>query len=95
MKFAILLALTMTALEAQPIEVRSFSQIAPLDGDSKFSPGDDARFAAPDFDDSAWRTVRVPGEEISGSWIRFKVQLPDGPLPAEPLAAAAAPGHVL
>ena len=81
MKIAILFALTLTALEAQPIEVRSFSQIAPLDGDWKFSPSDDPRFAAPDFDDSAWRTVRVPGEAlpqpIGVSWIRFQVQLPD------------------
>ena len=81
MKIAILFALTLTALEAQSIEVRSFSQIAPLDGNWKFSPSDDPRFAAPDFDDSAWRTVRVPGEAlpqpIGVSWIRFQVQLPD------------------
>jgi hypothetical protein len=86
MKLAFLLTLTLTALEAQPIEVRSFSQIAPLDGNWKFSPGDDPRFAAPDFDDSAWLTVRVPTEEIPMPlgicWIRFQVQLPDtdGPL---------------
>ena len=81
MKIAILFALTLTALDAQSIEVRSFSQIAPLDGNWKFSPSDDPRFAAPDFDDSAWRTVRVPGEAlpqpIGVSWIRFQVQLPD------------------
>lgn len=86
MKIAILFALALTALEAQPIEVRSFSQLAPLDGNWKFSTGDDPRFAAPDFDDSAWRTVRVPAEEIPMPlgicWIRFQVQLPDmdGPL---------------
>ncbi len=77
MKIAILFALALTALEAQPIEVRSFSQLAPLDGNWKFSPGDDPRFAAPDFDDSAWLTVRAPGEEIAislgVSWIRFQV----------------------
>ena len=81
MKFAILLALTLTALAAQTIEVRSFSQLAPLDGNWKFSTSDDPRFAAPDFDDSAWRTVRVPGEAMPRpmgvSWIRFQVQLPD------------------
>ena len=81
MKIAILFALALTVLEAQPIEVRSFSQLAPLDGNWKFSPGDDPRFAAPDFDDSAWRTVRVPGEAIPQpigvSWIRFQVQLPN------------------
>lgn len=60
MKFAILLALALTALEAHTIEVRRFSQLAPLDGDWKLSTGDDPRFAAPDFDDSSWRTVRVP-----------------------------------
>ena len=86
MKFAILLALAQTAAAAQPIEVRSFSQLAPLDGDWKVSTDDDPRFAAPDFDDSAWRTVRAPGEEIPQSmgvsWIRFQVQLPhtDEPL---------------
>ncbi len=86
MKLGILFALALTALEAQPIEVRSFAQIAPLDGNWKFSPDDDPRFAAPDFDDSAWLTVRVPGEEIplplGISWIRFQVQVPDtdGPL---------------
>ncbi len=81
MKIAILFALTLTALEAQPIEVRGFSQLAPLDGIWKFTTSDDPRFAAPDFDDSAWRTVRVPGEEIpiplGVSWIRFQVQLPN------------------
>jgi sigma-B regulation protein RsbU (phosphoserine phosphatase) len=86
MKIAILFALTLTVLEAQPIEVRGFAQIAPLDGNWKFSPSDDPRFAAPDFDDSAWLSIRVPGEVIPRplgvSWIRFAVQLPDtgGPL---------------
>ena len=47
MKIAILVALVVTVLEAQPIEVRSFSQLAPLDGNWKFSPDDDSRFAAP------------------------------------------------
>lgn len=32
MKIAILFALALTVLEAQPIEVRSFSQLAPLEG---------------------------------------------------------------
>ena len=81
MKFAILLAFALTGLAAQPIEVHSISQLAPLDGNWKFSPGDDPRFAAPDFDDSAWLTVRAPGEVIPRligvSWIRFAVQLPD------------------
>ena len=89
LRFAILFALTLTVLEAQTIEVRRFSQLAPLDGDWKISPDDDPRFAAPDFDDSSWRTVRVPGEALpvpfGTFWIRFQVQLPDS-LPPEPLA---------
>jgi len=60
MKGAILFALTMAALEAQQIEVRGLSQIAPLDGPWKFTTAGDPRFAAADFDDSAWRTFRVP-----------------------------------
>ncbi len=88
MKLAILSALAMTALHAQTIEVRGFSQLAPLQGDWKISAGDDPRFAAPEYDDSAWQTVRVPGAEIrlplGLSWIRFHVYLPDQ-LPAEPL----------
>ena len=89
MKFAILAALTLSVLEAQSIDVRRFSQLAPLDGDWRVSAGDDPRFAAPDFDDSAWRMVRVPGEETliarGSSWIRLHVKLPDS-LPREPLA---------
>ena len=99
MKFAILSSLALSSLalsppalrsmEAQPIEVRRFSQLATLDGDWKVSAGDDPRFAAPEFDDSAGRTVRVPGEALTvppGTfWIRFQVQLPDS-LPPEPLA---------
>ena len=94
MKFAIVLALTLPVLDAQTNAERSFSQIAPLDGDWKVSPSDDPRFAVPDFDDSAWRTVRVPGEDTASpqgtSWIRFRVQLP-GPLAAEPLAVLLPP----
>ena len=47
MRFALLLAVTLTALEAQTIEVRSFSHLAPLDGNWKFTTSDDPRFAAP------------------------------------------------
>ncbi len=89
MKFAILLAFAMTVLHAQTIEVRSLYQPAPLDGEWKISLGDDPRFAASEFDDSAWRTVRVPSAGIplplGISWIRFHVQLPEQ-LPAERLA---------
>ena len=89
MKFAILLALALTALEAQTIEVRSlYQQTPPLEGDWKTFTGDDPRFAAPDFDDSAWSTVRVPGQSLRMplgiSWIRFRVQLPETAT-AEPL----------
>ena len=92
MKIAILFALALTALAAQTIEVRHFAPLAPLDGDWKLSTGDDPRFAVPEFDDSAWRSVQVPGEEIliaqGPSWIRLHVLLPELPrdtLPAERL----------
>jgi len=89
MKYVILSALAMTALHARTIEVRSLYQPAPLDGVWKFSAGDDPRFAAPEYDDSAWQTIRVPNEEIplhlGFCWIRFHIQLPEQ-RPAEPLA---------
>ena len=99
MRFALLLALPLTALEAQPIKVHSISQLAPLDGNWKFSPGDDPRFAAPDFDDSAWLTVRVPGEVIPRplrvSWIRFAVQPPDTGEPLTLLLPPLSPSYRL
>lgn len=36
------------------------SQVS-LDGLHKFSPGDDPTWASPEFDDSAWQSIRVPG----------------------------------
>ena len=109
MKFAMLsalavmsLALTAPALqsiEAQTIGVRRFSQLAPLDGDWKVSATDDPHFAAPAFDDSAWSTVRVPGELLTvprGTfWIRFQVQDAGSSATRAAGAAAAAPQPVL
>jgi phosphoserine phosphatase RsbU/P len=89
MRIAILLLCTLASLHAQSIEVRSISQLAPLEGTWKVSAEDDPRFAAQDLDDSTWRAVRVPEEEISLpigiSWLRVKIKLPDT-LRAEPLA---------
>jgi hypothetical protein len=87
MRSVILLVLMMGALEAQTIEVRDTSWLAPLAGDWKYTTRDDPRFAAPDFDDSAWQTFRMPGAAApeDAVWIRFRVQLPEA-LRAEPLA---------
>ena len=89
MRIAILLLLTLASVHAQSTQVRSFSQVAPLEGNWKVTTEDDPRFAARDFDDSAWRVVRTPGDDApltTGiTWIRARISLPET-LPAEPLA---------
>jgi phosphoserine phosphatase RsbU/P len=62
-----------------------------LDGLWRFHPGDDARWASPAFDDSAWPLLRSDEpwtdqgyNHLSGfAWYRFRVQAPS---PAMPLA---------
>jgi phosphoserine phosphatase RsbU/P len=62
-----------------------------LDGLWRFHPGDDARWASPTFDDSAWPLLRSDEpwttqgyNNLSGfAWYRFRVQAPS---PAIPLA---------
>ncbi len=62
-----------------------------LDGLWRFHPGDDARWASPAFDDSAWPLLRSDEpwtdqgyNQLSGfAWYRFRVQAPS---PARPLA---------
>lgn len=59
-----------------------------LSGEWRYSDGDDARYARPDFEDSAWTTVRVPGTNFlreqyrdpAGTWVwlRKTVVLPEG-----------------
>jgi len=65
--------------------------IISLDGLWRFHPGDDARWASPTFDDSAWPLLRSDEPwttqgytNLSGfAWYRFRVQAPS---PAMPLA---------
>jgi hypothetical protein len=62
-----------------------------LDGLWRFHPGDDARWASPAFDDSAWPLLRSDEpwtdqgyNQLSGfAWYRFRVQAPS---PAMPLS---------
>lgn len=60
------------------------AQVINLEGKWKVNYTDDQAFASPDYDDSSWQTVTVPGEwtsdtkEHSGSgWLRFKFRVPD------------------
>jgi signal transduction histidine kinase len=56
-----------------------------LEGAHRFSPGDDAAWASPDFDDSSWQQVRVPGSwqsqniEVKGGigWYRIRFEPTD------------------
>ncbi len=93
MRLLRLLAFTVIALHAQPIQVKSLYQPTPLDGIWKYHVGDNPDFAAPDFDDSSWADLAVPGAPpiaAGAVWYRFRVELPD-PLPAEPLSILIAP----
>jgi signal transduction histidine kinase len=53
-----------------------------LEGSHKFSEGDDLLWASPDFDDSLWRSIRVPGSwqsqglEVKGGigWYRIRFE---------------------
>jgi phosphoserine phosphatase RsbU/P len=65
--------------------------ILSIDGSWRFHPGDDARWASPNFDDSAWPLLRSDEpwtdqgyNHLSGfAWYRFRIQAPS---PAIPLA---------
>ncbi len=87
MRFLVLLVIA-GALMGQNIEVKSLFQPASLSGNWKHQDGDDPRWAAPDFDDSAWQTepmpdaVRLP--RTQRAWYRVRVNLPTV-LPEEPL----------
>ena len=60
-----------------------------LDGLWRFHPGDDARWASPAFDDSAWPLLRSDEpwtdqgyNQLSGfAWYRFRVQAPSPAMP--------------
>jgi phosphoserine phosphatase RsbU/P len=77
-------------LDTAGVKTASFSfitdrePIVSLDGLWRFHPGDDPRWASPDFDDSAWPLLRSDeswtsqGYRASSgfAWYRFKVQFP-------------------
>ena len=78
--FAAVLALVPGAALAQP---PADSARVRLEGAWRFSTGDSAAWAAPAYDDRAWRTVPVPGEweaaigEYDGfGWYRRTVEVP-------------------
>ena len=65
-------------LEMEPLQV--FYYAKPDSGNTGFDQG----WAAPAFDDSAWKTMKVPGswidQEIGGNgavWVRRKIELPE------------------
>lgn len=86
---------TMLALGASLLTVAcqpsQSSQVRSLAGAWAFQPGDDLRWADPDFDDSNWPRLQVPGgwgrqgyDEVSGlAWYRLQVS-PEW-RPGEPL----------
>ncbi|MGH7646268.1 MAG: hypothetical protein ACREMR_11855, partial [Gemmatimonadales bacterium] len=66
-------------------------QVVPIPGPWRFRTGDDARYAARDFDEDAWETIAVPGAwtaerlEYTGyAWYRARFTLPQVPPPPDP-----------
>lgn len=59
--------------------------IIPLEGNHKFSLGDDPLWASPEFDDSDWRELRVPGSwqfqdidfVLATGWYRIRFEVSD------------------
>lgn len=79
----------------KPVHAQTFNfekdrvQLTELDGLWRFHPGDDAHWADPAFDDSAWPLLRsdngwssqgYPGMSGFG-WYRFRIQIPAGSKP--------------
>lgn len=89
MKTLLSIILLAAAASAQPIEVKSLFQPAPLSGPWKHQIGDDPRWADPAFDDSSWPSVQMPEAAFRStlelSWYRFRVRLRET-MPNEPLA---------
>jgi adenylate cyclase len=79
---ALLFALALAASSAtSSVSVTSIDPPTSLDGEWHCTVGDDPRFAAPDFDDSAWTTIALPeagGATCTGavSWLRRRVLVP-------------------
>ena len=70
-----------SAASAADIVIGPLGDAAPLAGEWKRQLGDDARWADPAFDDSAWTTVVMPQPVAPGpvgfQWHRLSVVLPD------------------
>ena len=75
------------AIQAQTFDLdRDRRPVASLDGLWRFHPGDDPRWADPNFDDSSWGLLRSDQPwatqgyaDLSGyAWYRFAVRLPAG-----------------
>lgn len=86
-----LVLLLCSALQSQTFDFgRDREPVASLDSLWRFHPGDDLRWASPDFDDSSWKLLRSdrPWSEqghpgMSGfAWYRFSLRIPpnSGPL---------------
>jgi hypothetical protein len=78
------------SLWGQTLDVSHFQNgSTSLAGRWKFHPGDDPRWADPNFDDSAWKPVQVPGSlgrqgypNFSGyGWYRRELRYDRGPAP--------------
>jgi sigma-B regulation protein RsbU (phosphoserine phosphatase) len=89
MRAVLLFAVMVPVCGAQVIEVENVFRPTPLTGVWKHHGGDDPRWADPAFDDSAWRSVRMPEGamqlETGPCWFRLRIRLPDN-RPEEPLA---------
>ena len=76
----------------EPVELSDLDQAVSLAVMWKFQPGDNAGWAAPDYDHSGWRTIRIPTgfgrDDASGelAWYRLEIQVGPpgrGPTPEE------------
>ena len=67
-------------------EVHAQEDYIILDGIHKFSSGDNSGWALPQFDDSQWKSINVPGswqsqgvKSLNGiGWYRIRFSVPDG-----------------
>lgn len=73
--FTMILFLALAAVFAK-------GQSVPLNDGWKYTLGDSSEYAKPDFDDSAWSSVKLPGNiDVKGNqyiWLRSTVKIPSG-----------------
>ncbi|MCB1058436.1 MAG: hypothetical protein KDD11_23280, partial [Acidobacteria bacterium] len=55
------LVLAMPAVATPTVDLGAGDRVVSLEREWAFQPGDDPSWAAPDFDDSAWPLLHVPG----------------------------------